>query len=754
MKTNEVLTARQLLELLHPDGPYHIAAFSAATEKLRVFQTFDNAGAAEEFATSMTKANIYCQPAELVSDHRDKKSSKVDVAASRWVWSDVDIKNGVNKEQLDLLKHQIRSHVNACKLPTPTIVGDSGHGLWFLWRIPRTTDLELVESINRGIREAIGAEPSGLWRADNVHNCDRIARLLGTTNWPTKKKLAEGRIDEPLPTGVLEHNDLTHEPGDFPTQAADANRPQTDVEIDCSNVQRLTSVDDLDHWNVPDRIKVIIVQGMDPDDKDRHPSRSEWLFDAVCNLVRCGVDDTTIYSVITDPDFKISESVLEVSNPDRYACKQIKSAKEASAADFAMDKNGKPYATQDNIRLAIAKLGRQIAFDEFARREMLEGRYLDDATADALYLEIEKRFGFRTAKDYFSMVLTTVSRENAFHPVRDYLQSLEWDGQERLPGWLTRYLGTEDNEYTRTVGEIVLVAACRRVRQPGCKFDEMMVLESAQGTAKSTVLATLAVRDEWFSDDLPLGADTKRVIEALAGRWIVEAADLKGMKRADADNLKSFLSRRIDRSRMAYGRRVEEHPRQCVIVGTTNDERYLKDATGNRRFWPVRTGKIDLASLRRAVEQLWAEAASKEAQGMSIRLPERLWSVAGVEQAERKVINPMVEPLMRVLGDAVGKLDSDDAWSIVGKADPGRRTQRDMEVMGEAMRELGFERRRRRLNGQLTYCYLRGEEIDEGGLTPKLNWLQFETDPQSGRQVLQGENVPPDAENRGNSLPF
>jgi predicted P-loop ATPase len=141
------------------------------------------------------------------------------------------------------------------------------------------------------------------------------------------------------------------------------------------------------------------------------------------------------------------------------------------------------------------------------------------------------------------------------------------------------------------VGRLWLVAAVRRIREPGCKFDEMLVLESpTQGLDKSSALAALAVKDDWFTDQLPLNADDKKVIETLAGRWIVEAAELK-----------AFLSQRIDRARMSYGRLVTEVPRQCVIVGTTNDDAYLRDSTGNRRFWPVKIDRFDLAALRRDV---------------------------------------------------------------------------------------------------------------------------------------------------------
>ena len=134
------------------------------------------------------------------------------------------------------------------------------------------------------------------------------------------------------------------------------------------------------------------------------------------------------------------------------------------------------------------------------------------------------------------------------------------------------------------VGALILIAAVRRIRQPGCKFDEMLVLESPQGTDKSQALRVLAINNDWFSDYLPLNAKPQLVIEMLHGRWIVEAGELTGLKKADIEHLKAFLSRQIDRSRMAFGRLLKEYPRQCVIFGSTNLTEYLRDTTGNRRF--------------------------------------------------------------------------------------------------------------------------------------------------------------------------
>jgi predicted P-loop ATPase len=178
----------------------------------------------------------------------------------------------------------------------------------------------------------------------------------------------------------------------------------------------------------------------------------------------------------------------------------------------------------------------------------------------------------------------------------------------------------------------MLIAAVRRVRKPGCKFDEMVLLEGPQGSLKSTLLRTMAVREEWFSDDLPLNADSQKFIERVRGRWIIEASELKGMKTAAVEHLKAMLSRTHDRARMAWGKMLTEMPRHCVIAGTTNDAKYFRDLTGNRRFWPVAITAIDIDAIKRDRDRLWAEAAAAEAKGESIRLAKELWPEASKAQ--------------------------------------------------------------------------------------------------------------------------
>ena len=294
------------------------------------------------------------------------------------------------------------------------------------------------------------------------------------------------------------------------------------------------------------------------------------------------------------------------------------------APDFIRDKQGHPYNTQFNIEVAIRRLGVRLRYDEFSDDEIVEnlagyGPRFDDPATINLRLKIDATFHFLPGRELFRDVTSNIARRNRFHPVRDYLDSLAWDHEPRIERWLIDYAGAPDTPYVRAVSRIVLVAAARRIRRPGAKYDEMLILESPQGTEKSSGLRALAANDDWFTDDLPLHTDTRRFLESTVGKWIVEAGELKGMGKSDIAALKACLSRQRDEARLAYGHKNTRVPRQFVIIGTTNEtDGYLRDATGNRRFWPVRVQRFDLERLRADRDQLWAEAAAIEAQGCPV----------------------------------------------------------------------------------------------------------------------------------------
>lgn len=383
---------------------------------------------------------------------------------------------------------------------------------------------------------------------------------------------------------------------------------------------------------------------------------------------------------------------------------------------FDRDDDGRAYKSPDNARLALDLLGVTVRYDEFADRYTVSGLkgfgpFLEDAGVIRLRFMVEERWRLAFAKEKWWEAVTDYARRNSFHPVRDYLDVLRWDGVPRLDGWLSRYGGAEASPYSIAVGTIPLIAAVRRVREPGCKYDELLVLEGPQGVDKSTALRVLAVNDEWFVDDLPIGADSKVVMEQISGCWLAEFAEMKGLKNSDVENVKSMVARQRDKARMAYGRAVTERPRQCVFFGTTNADEYLRDSTGNRRFWPIKIVRFNTDALRADRDQLWAEAAAREAAGESIRLPENLWATAGEHQDARMMRSPMFDVLSERLDGHEGKVRANDIWDALGLHDPARRTQFHNLDLHAAMHKLGWSRppSKLRFDGRPQHAWIKGD---------------------------------------------
>lgn len=265
-------------------------------------------------------------------------------------------------------------------------------------------------------------------------------------------------------------------------------------------------------------------------------------------------------------------------------------------------------------------------------------KFWRDADDAQLISYVDTHYGTFSARNY-DIAVTKVADDRAYHPIREFIESLpEWDKVPRVDTLLMDYLGAGDTAYVRAVTRKTLCAAISRVLRPGCKFDSMLVLNGPQGVGKSTLIAKLA--GEWFSDSLNLG-DTKdkTAAEKLQGYWILEIGELAGLKKAEVETLRSFLSRQNDIYRAAFGKRATPHLRQCVFFGTTNAESgYLRDTTGNRRFWPVKTpgsGKKQSWNLtHEEILQIWAEALVYVRQGEKLYLSPEMDALAKDEQRE------------------------------------------------------------------------------------------------------------------------
>ena len=360
----------------------------------------------------------------------------------------------------------------------------------------------------------------------------------------------------------------------------------------------------------------------------------------------------------------------------------VEKAKAAPALESAgrplnRNKNAGGVPSLQNAVLAIQRLNVSCRYDVFHRRFLVEGEsLLADGNLDdkvrTLRLAIDRTMEFDPGVENTMDALKVLCRQHSFDPVADYLDGLVWDGKPRIDHWLTAYMGAPDDELTRAFGRKMLVAGVRRVRQPGCKFDFIPVWEGEQGTGKSSALRILAVEDENFTDAEILNQSQQAQQELLRGKWIVELSELAGLRKAEAERVKSFASRTHDSARAAYARESEDVPRCCIIVGTTNDQEYLQDVTGNRRFWPITTGQVDLAALQADRDQLWAEAAAVEKGGEDLTIPKELWAAAGKVQTARLAKDPWEDLLT----------GQEEMWARMGFA---VKTEEEWRVKSEVL---------------------------------------------------------------------
>lgn len=295
------------------------------------------------------------------------------------------------------------------------------------------------------------------------------------------------------------------------------------------------------------------------------------------------------------------------------------------APELRTDKKGNIESTFGNACVILMRSDefRGLRFDEFRGEPVLvnappvplfdrpKDGVIDDYSIAYIWQWISLRFGIGIGVTSLESAVLVASKAKgrAYHPVREYLRSLEWDGERRLDSWLTDYAGVAKSEYTMAVARMWLIGAVARTMKPGSICKTMPILEGPQDGGKSTLLRTICPKPEWFSDTpIDIGKQGADKYQVLRGKLIVEIPELDGFRGKDARSAKAFFSSPVDNFRASFGKRNQDVPRQCVFAGTTNEERYFQDHSGNVRFWPVRVGNIDIAGLAAVRDQLWAEA--------------------------------------------------------------------------------------------------------------------------------------------------
>jgi hypothetical protein len=681
-----------------PQGPWVLNAIDPDRKKGLVANTFgpDTEKEARAFVDHWNGIRNLYFLVNVPNGALTTKAKKEHIAWCTALHVDVDPEANTDIEQE---RHRI---LNALRVhePKPSVIIFSGGGYQGFWLMAEPVEVEgpegiaKIESYNRGLEKKLGG--------DHCFNVDRIMRLPGTVNVPDAKKISKGR------TAALAY--VVDADWDA-IYSLDAFVPWTAEKTKSTKAPKKSSKTEADD---NDWVERVLANGPDHEGVRSYGNdRSKALWAVCCALIRRNHTVDEIVALITDKTNKLTDHVYDQPNPEAYARKQAQKAYDAAGGDFVFDSKGKPVGSQENIRTALGKLGVRLSYNVFARRLMIEGpeglprRRLEDREFNSAYLAMAHEFNLKPAVEFSRMVFEDECFANEFHPVRTYLDGLKWDGVKRIDDWLVKYGVADDTDFNKAIGRLVLIAGVRRVRHPGCKFDEITILESDQGFGKSSALAALVPDPEWFTDSLPMGASEKEMIETLEGKWIVESPELKGLRGKEIEHHKAMLSRQYDRARLSYGRFTTEVARQCIFFASTNSNSYLRDTSGNRRFWPVKVGRMDVNGIERDRDQLWAEASQYEASGESIRLDPKFYSTATAEQEKRKIDDPW-EVLME---EAIGQYDNarikcKDVWAVVN-VPIHMRTQIHNERLGEAMRALGWERKKARYGTKVVWCYLK-----------------------------------------------
>lgn len=375
----------------------------------------------------------------------------------------------------------------------------------------------------------------------------------------------------------------------------------------------------------------------------------------------------------------------------------------------------------------------------------------DDATRVAAWLVSQLCLGWAKAPPHHQIehAMSLAAKQRRFDPVAEYLKSLTWDGVPRLDNMAVSHFGAADTPYARTVVAKWMLSAVARVRTPGCQADHVLVLEGDQGLRKSSALRILA-GDEHFSDNLPADVASKDAADHLSTAWIVEISELAALKRSEVEDVKSFVTRREDRFRPAYGRRTVNRPRRSIFAATTNDDQYLKDLTGNRRWWGLACGFIDLEAIKRDRDQLWAEALARVRAGECWHVEDQTLSASIAEEQEaRRERDPWEDRLPHLLArksfvvshELLALLDAKDTQpeanrlARVLKRLGWRRTRETRETREGKQRIWGYSRRGAAAPSQ--------SQVGQAAPTGTGNAEEFPCD------VPVSQYVPVDSEGRG-----
>lgn len=393
---------------------------------------------------------------------------------------------------------------------------------------------------------------------------------------------------------------------------------------------------------------------------------------------------------------------------------------------YSNAENPKLLKTAANVQLVLTNDPRwrgRIAYNRFSDQILVRDelpvvrneespiwRDVDDTLVQTWF---EREHDVTIAIDAIARGVSAAANHAAFHPVREYLGSLKWDGVPRCNEWLTRVYGSELNDYTRAIGPMWLLSAVARANDPGCQAEAVLILEGPQGWGKSKSLRIMCKQRDWFTDEVP-EMGTKAAAEQIQGAWIIELGELDALSRGELSAVKAYITRRDDKYRAAFGRRAIVRPRQCVFAGTVNPggEGYLRDETGNRRFWPVVVLRApDLEWLTANVDQIWAEAMHRYNSGEAWHVKDAaLLKLIEAEQAARVSRDTWVDTIEHWL---IGR-DETSVTEILKRVFDLEENKHDRAQQMRVARALvlcGFSRKLVKRNGLSSWVYARPSQL-------------------------------------------
>jgi Virulence-associated protein E-like domain len=541
--------------------------------------------------------------------------------------------------------------------PAPSLILQNGSGYQAIWRLgTMTKNFDRVERINRALENRLGG--------DNGYHVNAMMPLPGTITLPSSAKLPADRISSlvevvndyrPIrelkssPTFKLDDFPETHSPNLKPI-----NFPANETIVPLG----LDALPD----KLPDDLAKLIQHGDDPDhpigSKDaRFRDSNEVVWKVATDLALLNNDPSIIAGLMLNRELEISKTILSKRCPQNFTIRLIQSAFENMSTGWHdVYKDGSPKQSMQNALSALTRLGVDFEYDSFNNRKgfridrsISRTELSEDGCANLRKLIVD-RLGFDPGKGHTFDAANILCLENSFHPVLDYIDAIEWDGETGIDRMLTDYFGADATPYTLAVSKHLMVSAIRRLRQPGTRLDNLIVLEAEYGSAPSAALQILAGETN-HSNQSVLALDPRAQVEAVEGVWIYELCRLEGLTRVEASKINTFMMRQENLIRPTGPKAMPHRARQCSFVATTVLGSTLNPALATCPLLPVKTGQIDLDGLEHDRDQLWAEAAHLESQVDELIFPEKL---RPDEQKNHTGSDPWLEVLGKVEGHRKG----------------------------------------------------------------------------------------------------